>query len=174
LDRDHDGKGAEQRISVFRHAEAPIVTEAQTMSTVVASPEQRESMERMNAAGWRAGEEIRVLFRAPGFSLLHAWFKKDYPLPLHSHNADCLYYVVAGALTLGTEELRAGDGFFVPANARYTYLPGPDGVEVLEFRHATGVDFQIFSKGNAFWEKSPERILANLAEWAAAKPPSRR
>jgi mannose-6-phosphate isomerase-like protein (cupin superfamily) len=173
LDSLQDEAKARQGFTIFREAEMPRITAEQTMSAVVAAPEQRAAMERMYEAGWARGEETRFLFHAPGFSLLHAWFKQDYPLPLHSHDTDCLYYVVAGSLTLGTEELGPGDGFFVPANARYTYRPGPDGVEVLEFRQTGASEFRIFSKGEAFWAKSLERVLANLPAWEAAKRPGR-
>jgi hypothetical protein len=162
----------QSKFTIFRGAQAPHLKDTQLISTVVATPEQREGMAQMSAAGWGAGDETRVVFNAPGFSLIHLWFKKDYPLPLHSHDADCLYFVVAGSLTLGTETLGPGDGFFIPANARYTYRPGPDGVEVLEFRHATQVDFRLFGTSNNFFAKSLETIAANRADWETAKRPS--
>ena len=70
-------------------------------------------------------------------SLVHAWFGPGYRLPRHTHSADCLYYVISGSAVLGNHTLRAGDGFFVPANAPYQYDAGPEGVEVLEIRGAT-------------------------------------
>ena len=103
---------------------------------------------------------------------MHAWFKKDYPLPLHSHSADCLYYVVAGSARLGTEELRPGDSFFVPANTPYTYHAGPEGVEVLEYRHTLDIDFQNYAKGQAFYDKALETVIANRDDWRAAPKPS--
>jgi hypothetical protein len=168
-----DAAGGGRRFEIFRSGEIPRLTEAQIMGVVVASPEQRQAMARLGAAGWSAGEETRVVFAAPGFSLVHAWFKADYPLPLHSHNADCLYYVVAGSLDLGSETLAAGDGFFVPANAAYAYTPGPDGVEVLEFRHVTGVEYRILAKGEGFWTRAVQRVTANLERWSKAKRPGR-
>ena len=44
-------------------------------------------------------------YTVPGFGLTHVWFKEGYALPLHSHDCDCLYYVIAGSLKMGTEEL---------------------------------------------------------------------
>jgi hypothetical protein len=41
-------------------------------------------------------------------SLCWAWFKSGYVLPRHSHNADCLYYVLGGSLRLGSVWLKAG------------------------------------------------------------------
>jgi hypothetical protein len=161
------------RFTIFRQAEIPPLTEEQFYGGAVATPEQRDSMDKMLAAGWADGEETRIVFNGPGFALVHAWFKAGYPLPLHSHSADCLYFVVSGSLSLGTEQLEAGDGFFVPANAAYTYTPGPDGVEVLEFRHTTMIDFRILARGAGFWSKGLERVVEHQADWKTAKRPSR-
>jgi hypothetical protein len=35
----------------------------------------------------------------------YAWFKSGYPLPLHSHDADCYYLVIAGSMKVGSEVL---------------------------------------------------------------------
>ena len=94
------------------------------------------------------GERNRVLFRQPGeqgMSLVHVWFKSGYVLPFHSHSTDCLYYVIAGELRMGSRTLRKGDGMFVPADHGYGYEAGPEGVELLEFRQfaaALGADRQ--------------------------------
>jgi len=78
-----------------------------------------------------------------GGSLVRAWLAPHYVLPRHSHNGDCLYYIVEGAITMGAQQLGAGDGFFVPSNAPYAYEAGPDGAVVLEFRTQTSFDMQI-------------------------------
>ena len=75
-------------------------------------------------------------------------------------------------IRIGTEELGARDSFFVPGGVPYTYRPGPDGVEVLEFRHATHFNFVNLSKGEAFWNKATETVSANREGWRTAKPPS--
>jgi hypothetical protein len=162
----------ENRMQVFRAALAPKLMEAGVMDLPEADSTQRAGLDELIKAGYLEGDETRLLFNIPGFSLVHAWFKKDYPLLLHSHNADCLYYIVAGTLRLGTEELGRGDGFFVPAGARYKYRPGPDGVEVLEFRHATRFDIQNHSKGKAFYEQALQTVTSNLGGWRNAKRPS--
>jgi hypothetical protein len=46
-----------------------------------------------------------------------------------------MYNVVSGALVMGDQTLRAGDGFFVPADTFDAYSAGPDGAEVLEIRY---------------------------------------
>jgi hypothetical protein len=108
----------------------------------------------------------------PGFSLAHVWFKADFPLPLHSHDADCLYYIVAGSLQLGTETLGPRDSFFVPAHAAYAYRPGPDGVELLEIRHANTFDFQMFARSQAFYDKALATVDARREDWIKAPRPA--
>jgi ketosteroid isomerase-like protein/quercetin dioxygenase-like cupin family protein len=157
--------------TIFRRADIAPLTEDLFYGGATATPEQRASMDAMLAAGWADGEETRFLYNGPGFSLVHAWFKAGYPLPLHSHSGDCLYVVVSGSLSLGTEELHSGDGFFVPANAAYAYTPGPKGVEVLEFRHNALVDFRILAKGSAFWAKGLQRVVDSHGQWLAASRP---
>ena len=96
------------------------------------------------------------------------------PLPRHSHDADCLYYIVAGSLTLGTETLSAGDGFFVPPNAAYAYVPGPEGVEVLEFRNADHFNIRFMAGNPAFWEKALETVRAERPGWGVQPRPGAR
>lgn len=117
---------------IFRASDAPSLAEAGCMTVEPFSAAQREGMDKLVAAGFSDGEEVRVLVDIPGFSLTHVWFKAGFPLPLHSHDADCLYYIVAGSIRLGTEDLGPRDSFFVPADVPYTYRPGPDGVEILK------------------------------------------
>ena len=54
----------------------------------------------------------------------------------------------------------------------YTYKVGPDGVELLEFRHATSFNFVNHAKGEAFWTKAIETVAANVADWKTAVPPT--
>jgi hypothetical protein len=76
-----------------------------------------------------------------GMSLAHAWFGANFPLFRHSHPAygDCLYYVIAGEITLGKRRLKPGSTFFLPNGMPYKYTAGPAGVELLEFRAGGGV-----------------------------------
>ena len=163
---------AESRFQVFRRTDARKLMEVGLMQLQPFDTTQQAGLQDLLRAGYLEGDDTRVLFSIPGFSLVRAWLKKDYPLLLHSHNADCLYYIIAGSLKMGTEELGAGDGFFVPAGARYQYRPGPQGVEVLEFRHATHFDFRNCTKGEAFYKKAVETVEANVEGWRHAKRPS--
>lgn len=84
----------------------------------------------------RSGIDTRVLVRdAGGFSLLYLGIKPNFPLPRHSHDVDCLYYMISGSAVMGNRTLGPGDSFFVPADAPYQYDAGPDGAEVLEIRY---------------------------------------
>ncbi len=160
------------KFRIFRAADAKGLMEEGCMSVEPFSDIQRAGMDKVLEAGFMDGDEIRVLVNIPGFSLTHVWFKKDYPLPLHSHDADCLYYIIAGSLRLGTEELGPRDSFFIPADVPYTYRPGPDGVEVLEIRQATHFNFVNLAKGAAFWDKAAEIAARSREEWkTAARPP---
>jgi quercetin dioxygenase-like cupin family protein len=167
-----DDASAPQRFEIFRAKDAPGLMEAGCMTLEPFSPVQRAGMDTAIAAGLLHGDEVRVLCNIPGFSLAHVWFKKDYPLPLHSHDTDCLYYIIAGSLRMGTEDLGPRDSFFIPAGVPYTYRPGPDGVELLEFRHATSFNFLNHAKGEAFWKKAAETVAANVEDWKAAVPPT--
>ena len=162
----------EKSIKIFRSAEAPPLLEAGCISLIPGSDLQNSGMERLRAAGFAEGDEIKVLVNVPGFSLAYVWFKQNYPLPLHSHDGDCLYYVIAGSLELGNETLGPRDSFLIPANTPYTYKPGPEGVEVLEFRHENQFEFRNHVKNNAFFDKAAETVVANVDAWRAAKRPS--
>jgi hypothetical protein len=157
--------------SIFRGQDAPLLGETGAMPLPPIAAKSMPEFERALASGLGEGEEVRLMFSRPGFSLTHVWFKKDFPLPLHSHNAHCLYYIVAGSLRLGDKTLGKGDGFFIPSDMPYTYRAGPDGVELLEFRNAERFDFQFQSDTPAFWKKAADICEANQANWKAASPP---
>jgi quercetin dioxygenase-like cupin family protein len=121
-----------------------------------------------------SGTKAVLLFKEPGdrgMSLGYAWFKSGYVLPRHSHNADCLYYVLGGELHMGSQTLRKGDGVFIPADAGYTYEAGPNGVEVLEFRNAT--QFHLMFQGNdeAHWDRIASVLKNNCPKWEGEPPP---
>jgi mannose-6-phosphate isomerase-like protein (cupin superfamily) len=118
------------------------------------------------------GVDLKVLFDKPGLSLVHAWFKSEYPLPRHTHNVDCIYYIVAGSLRMGEEVLRAGDGFFVGADVPYTYTPGPDGLEILEFRASNAFDIKVMGDQAKLRAKSQDKIMSRQEAWSAERPPS--
>lgn len=110
---------------VFRGADAPDLNETDKMTLAGLTPIVEAGIGRWVEAGVGEGNITKVLFSLPHMSLTYAWFKSGFALPLHSHNADCLYYIIAGSLKLGTEELAAGDGFFVGSDVPYTLQAWP-------------------------------------------------
>jgi len=140
------------------------------MSAPEMSGTAREGLTAFVGAGAAAGAQVKVLVRQAaeegGFSLVHVWFKANYPLPRHSHDADCMYYVISGSAVMGAQVLGPGDGFFVPSDAPYQYTAGPDGVEVLEIRRGVDrFDMQIPDHGPERWRAMAETTLANRHEW---------
>jgi hypothetical protein len=160
----------ERQFTIFRGATAPtLVLDDTTGLTEVSGA---GLMGFRDAGIGPNGADTRVIFEAPGFSLVYAWFKSGFPLPRHSHKMDCAYYIVGGSLQLGPDILGKGDGFFVPANAPYTYTVGPEGVEVLEVRQEACHDIHIMANNSAFWRKAIEAAPASLERWSQEPRPS--
>ncbi len=168
----HDTEQSSAKFTIFRATDAPGLMQAGCMSVEPYSPEQRAGFTKVLEAGYMEGDEIKVLCNLPGFSLTHVWFKEGYPLPLHSHDADCLYYIIAGTLRLGTETLGPRDSFFVPADVPYAYKPGPEGVELLEIRHANHFNFVLQAKGDAYFDKAAQQAAAHREGWKTATRPT--
>ncbi|MEW9853879.1 cupin domain-containing protein [Novosphingobium sp. M1R2S20] len=160
------------RFTIFRREDSPSLAEAGLMSFEPFKDSILPILDQVQEAGVFAGEDARVLFAIPGFSLVHVWFKPGYPLPLHSHDADCLYYIIAGSIRMGSQDLGPRTGFFVPANVPYAYTPGPDGVELLEFRHSVSFNFMNHANGLAFWQKALETVKAAQPTWDKAQMPA--
>ena len=169
---------SKKRLTIFRGSDAtPLGPEVMVTAPMDGAMQAR--LARLAGAGVKAGlgEKNLVLFREPGeqgMSLVYVWFKSGYPLPPHSHDVDCLYYVLAGELLIGGQTLQPGDGMFVPAGTGYTYEAGANGVEVLEFRNATR--FNIALKGtDQLWDNITAVFRSRAAAWQAETiPPSKR
>lgn len=159
------------KFAIYRAAEAPDFDELNCMEAVGVSEIIADGIERAAAAGANDGNVVKMLFSMPGMSLTYAWFKSGFPLPLHSHSADCLYYIIAGSLKIGTEELGAGDGFYVGSDVPYNYRPGPNGVEVLEFRTADKFDIRFLGKTRTFWDKTIKSLEEMRPNWANERRP---
>ena len=121
--------------------------------------------------GGSSGHVTKVLYRSEdnGLSLVWSWFGPHFALPRHSHSADCLYYVVRGEARLGNRVVHAGGGFFTPSDAPYAYTAGPDGIEILEFRHATSFDMKI-TENAARFAKIIETVREHDQSWAEMSP----
>jgi quercetin dioxygenase-like cupin family protein len=158
--------------AIVRAKDARPYDESEAMSPSPRSEFDADGAARLIEDGVLEGSTVHLLFERPGLSLSHAWFKSGFPLPRHSHNADCLYFVLAGSLRIGTEELTAGDSFFVGTDVPYTYTPGPEGVEVLEFRTSDRFDIRVLAKNPAFWAKAAETLAGKREAWRGETPPS--
>jgi mannose-6-phosphate isomerase-like protein (cupin superfamily) len=162
--------GKRQGITIYRAADAIELSETDFMTRTEVSEQVSRGIGESILAGVGTGSEVKVLVRdAAGFSLVYLWFKENYPLPRHSHNVDCMYYVISGSAVMGNQTLRAGDSFFVPAEAPYQYSAGPDGVEVLEVRHGVErFDIKLGEATPVRWQAMAEVVKANRDRWADA------
>lgn len=170
---------APRRISIFYGGDASDL-EPEMMPREGFDEQAMAALARLSDADYAEGmgERTRVLFRAgddDGMSLLHVWFKSGYVLPFHSHDVDCLYYVLGGELRIGSHTLHKGDGFFIPADQGYGYEAGPDGVEVLEFRNAARFNLVLRGNSEARWNRIVDTCRERADNWAEEiVPPSDR
>jgi hypothetical protein len=153
------------RFAIFRAGDAYSEGEAGIMRYEPMTPAEMQGGERATAAGVYQGSDLKVLFATPGFSLVYVWFKSGFPLPRHTHNVDCLYYIVGGSLRIGDQDLGVGDGFFIGHDVPYTYTPGPAGVEVLEFRASDAFNIKVLANNPAFWERAVETVQRQKSSW---------
>jgi hypothetical protein len=165
------GKDSPPPFEIFRARDAEEYHGEETMYAGPSTPVEQAGMAALAEAGMLEGSKLRLLYARPGMSLTYVWFKSGFPLPLHSHSADCLYFIVAGSLKIGNEELGPGDGFFLGTDVPYTYVPGEDGVEVLEFRTSDKFDFQPHARNADYWKKAVANLLAARVHWPEEKTP---
>ena len=151
--------------AIYRSRDAVDYSEAGPMSSPPMTQTEIDGGERLREAGFMDGNKVKLLYSRPGMSLTYAWFKSGFPLPRHSHNADCLYFIVAGTLRLGTEDLGPGDGFFIGTDVPYTYVPGENGVEVLEFRTSDSFDIRLLANSTAYWDKALASLITAREHW---------
>ena len=160
-----DAAGRPQ-FTVYTHADAcdmrasGAVTYSNMDETLLAA------LGRIEAAGGEEGSDTEHLFAAGGMSLSRVWFKSGFPLILHSHDSDCLYYITGGSLRLGTHTLEKGEGFFVPADVPYAYTAGDEGVELLEFRTAEKYDFKLASRSAKYYDRIADVLAARRSVWS--------
>jgi hypothetical protein len=158
---------------IFRARDASDYSEGGPMHMAQSGEVEMQGLAAMAEAGLIEGSRVKLLHSRPGMSLTYVWFKSGYPLPLHSHDTDCLYFVVAGSLRIGTEVLGPGDGFFLGTDVPYTYVPGDEGVEVLEFRTSNSFDFKSLGKTATYWAKALTNLNSARENWdTETVPPS--
>lgn len=166
-----------KRMKIFRASEATAIQEHMPILGVDENVQTglRRLAEATGSYPQTVGTQTALLFCEPGdqgLSLSYVWFKSGYILPRHSHNADCLYYVLGGELHLGTQILSKGDGVFIPADVAYTYEAGPQGVEVLEFRNATRFHFLFQGNDDAHWNRIAHVLETRREQWEGERPPT--
>ncbi len=157
-------------ISLFRASEAPGLFESGTMTPPTLDADDQRELAKDGPRPKHAadGNHDAVLFRGDGpdgFSLVRAWFGPHFVLPRHTHDGDCLYYVLEGSLTMGSRVLAAGDGFFVPSDSPYAYEAGADGVVVLEFRTRTAFGMNILGGQVERWRRMAAVAEEHGDEW---------
>lgn len=163
-------KCAGTRFAVYRKADAQSFCATSCMAKVGLTPAILDGIESAMTEDAGDGQQVKLLFSMPGMSLTYVWFKSG--LPLHRHDGDCLYCVIAGNLKVGTEALGPGDGFFVGGELPYAHIAGPLGVEVLEFRSTDSFDVCLFGKTVAFWDKTTAAIKVERETWADQRLPN--
>jgi quercetin dioxygenase-like cupin family protein len=164
-------KVTRRKLEFFHFDEAPPLFESGMLSAPIEYPESVTSLlDQMDFSKLMAGAQARVLFRQPGdggFSLVHVRFGPDYILNRHKHNTECTYYIIAGEVSFGrTRLLREGDGFFVAADQPYGYTAGPEGVELLEFRHASSFTSRVVEDNEAAWKEIFRVADTHQDSWA--------
>jgi hypothetical protein len=106
-------------------AEAPLLHETDIMAMPVMDP---PAPDQMTAWARSGGHVVKTLFRQSGddgMSLVWSWFAPGYPLPRHSHNADCLYFVVSGEARMGNRRIPAAPGSSYPRAGPMPTPPDP-------------------------------------------------
>ena len=167
----NDAKIRRRGILICRAEDAVPLTDTDCMNNPAMSPSSASAISELVEAGLSDGGTTDVLLRQSldegGFMLVRLWFKPHYPLMRHSHDVDCLYYVLSGDAKMGSQTLRTGDSFFVPAGAPYGYSAGPRGVEILEIRHGvTQFNMTIADQPDSRWQAMVEVVSANSGRWA--------
>src|SRR5579863_8644948 len=117
------------------------------------------------------GAAAQMLFSRHNLHVSYAWFKSGFPLPLHSHDKDCYYLIIAGSTSVGSEVLGKGDGVFIPAGAPYTVTPGEDGVEFLEMRTSPDYDTHYRGRTDSYWDRIAATLRGSKERWAEEEQP---
>lgn len=158
------------QMEIYRARDAREYTEDGPMGGPPMTQVQQQGMAALYEAGMMSGSEVKLLYGRPGMSLTYVRFKPGFALPLHSHSANCLYFIITGSIRMGTEDLGPGDGFYLGADVPYTYTPGEDGVELLEFRDSNDFDFRATAKNAEYWKTLAANMATASAGWTEDAP----
>jgi len=168
-------RGDGQGFTIYRAGQAaplPTVEErGMHRAGYVPHPAMIRGMTQLVEKGVARGAETRVLLSSPNLHVTYVWFKSGFPLPLHSHDADCFYQIIAGSMDVGTEEVRKGDSVFVPAGAPYSFTPGDEGVEFLEIRTSDNFDTVYRATTDVYWDRLATKVTARQDAWETEQQP---
>jgi len=172
LDEHGDDEGVEvggrRKLQFFGRDSAREAHETPMLRTPEFDQPALDALPEFGSAG---GSRVLLLFGDPespddgGMSLVSVRFAPNYVLPRHSHSVDCLYFIHAGSIRMGSRTFEVGDGFFAPAETPYGYTAGPQGVELLEFRNVSAFDSRI-RESQTGWQRILETVRANRDDWA--------
>jgi hypothetical protein len=104
------GQPGKRKITWYEADDAKELLASGAMSPTFLNP---EVISAIVGGKLHLGSGSRVLFQdadPEGFSLVHAWFGENFPLPRHTHSGDCLYFVLRGELKMGSKTVKAGSG----------------------------------------------------------------
>jgi len=158
---------------VIRKQNYPAVDQTDALDASTLTADAVDGFTRLAEVGMYEGSTLKLVFSMPELSVIHCWFRSGFPLPLHSHDADCLYYIIAGEVRLGTEVIGEGDSFYVPSDVPYGYSAGPAGVELLEIRTKDKFNIKSHVKAKAGWDHAHDAMVKNHPKWAQEPRPSR-
>lgn len=159
------------KFQIFRGADAPTLEQTDVLRYEGITDDVAAGLTELVKAGVTEGSFAKILINVPGFALAYAWHKSNYPLPLHSHDVDCCYLIVAGELTVGNQTLGKGDGFFVPAGSTYTFSTGAEGVEFVEFRHEDSWNIVFKYRNPESWTKAADTAREHHERWKTEPQP---
>jgi len=128
-------------------------------------------MMQMREQSGIGGAAALTLFSSPNCHVSYVWFKSGYPLPIHSHDTNCYYLVIAGEMKVGGKVLGKGDGVQIPGGAPYTVTPLDEGVEFLEIRESPKYDTHFRAKTDSYWDRVAETRQARKDIWAEENAP---
>jgi mannose-6-phosphate isomerase-like protein (cupin superfamily) len=170
IESDEEPQAGKRKITWFDEAAAVELFASGAMSATALSP---EVIDIITGSKLRLGNGTRVLYQGQdpdGFSLVHAWFGENFPLPRHTHSGDCLYFVLRGELRMGSKTVKAGSGLFVPNGRPYTYRAGVGGVEVLEFRTVSAFDMITLDQDVPTWQSYAAIGAEKEDAWNQTRP----
>ena len=99
------------------------------------------------------------------------WFKPHYPLPRHTHDVDCLYYVVSGTAVMGNQELRPVTASSYPQKRRTSTPPVPTEWRSWSSGTARSFDIKVTEDDPARWDAMIATANEQRSAWQTLPSP---